>query len=31
VKLSSMPVSKDTYLDGYNLEGFYGIVKYLSK
>jgi len=30
VKLSSMPVSKDTYLDGYNLEGFYGIVKYLS-
>jgi len=31
VKLSSMPVSKDTYLDGYNLEGFYGIVKYLTK
>jgi len=31
VKLSSMPVSKDTYLDGYNLEGFYGIVRYLSK
>jgi CubicO group peptidase (beta-lactamase class C family) len=30
VKLSSMPVSKDTYLDGYNLEGFYGIVRYLS-
>lgn len=29
VKLSSMPVSKDTYLDGYNLEGFYGIVRYL--
>jgi len=31
VKLGSMPVSKDEYLDGYNLEGFYGIVKYLSK
>jgi len=31
VKLGSMPVSKDTYLDGYNLEGFYGIVEYLSK
>jgi len=31
VKLSSMPVSKDTYLDVYNLEGFYGIVKYLTK
>ncbi|QKX18060.1 serine hydrolase [Microbulbifer sp. YPW1] len=30
VKVSSMPVSKDTYLDGYNLEGFYGIVKYLA-
>lgn len=30
VKLGSMPVSKDTYLDGYNLEGFYGIVEYLS-
>jgi len=31
VKVSSMPPSKDTYLDGYNLEGFYGIVDYLSK
>ena len=31
VKVSSMPKSKDTYVDGYNLEGFYGIVKYLSK
>lgn len=31
VKLGSMPVSKDTYLDGYNLEGFYGIVRYLMK
>jgi len=31
VKLSSMPPSKDTYLDGYNLEGFYGIVRYLSE
>ncbi len=31
VKLGSMPVSKDTYLDGYNLEGFYGIVRYLSQ
>lgn len=31
VKVSSMPPSKDTYLDGYNLEGFYGIVKYLSQ
>jgi len=31
VKLGSMPKSKDTYLDGYNLEGFYGIVRYLSK
>ncbi len=31
VKLSSMPPSKDTYLDGYNLEGFYGIVNYFSK
>ncbi len=30
VKLSSMPPSKDTYLDGYNLEGFYGIIRYLS-
>ncbi len=30
VKLGSMPKSKDTYLDGYNLEGFYGIVRYLS-
>ncbi|WP_202395805.1 serine hydrolase domain-containing protein [Stappia sediminis] len=30
VKLSSMPKSKDTYLDGYNLEGFYGIVRYLA-
>lgn len=29
VKLGSMPVSKDTYLDGYNLQGFYGIVEYL--
>jgi len=29
VKLSSMPKSKDTYMDGYNLEGFYGIVRYL--
>jgi len=26
-----MPKSKDTYLDGYNLEGFYGIVNYLTK
>jgi len=31
VKVSSMPKSKDTYLDGYNLEGFYGIVNYLTK
>ncbi len=31
VKLGSMPVSKDEYLDSYNLEGFYGIVRYLSK
>jgi len=31
VKVSSMPKSKDTYVDGYNLEGFYGIVRYLSK
>jgi len=31
IKQSSMPPSKDTYLDGYNLQGFYGIVKYLSK
>jgi len=31
VKLSSWPVSKDTYLDGYSLEGFYGIVKYLAE
>jgi len=30
VKLGSMPVSKDEYLDGYNLEGIYGIVRYLS-
>jgi len=30
VKVSSMPKSKDTYVDGYNLEGFYGIVRYLS-
>jgi len=31
VKLSSMPPSKDEYLDGYNLQAFYGIVRYLSK
>jgi len=31
VKVGSMPVSKDTYLDEYNLEGFYGIVNYLTK
>jgi len=31
VKVSSMPPSKDQYLDGYNLQGFYGIVEYLSK
>ncbi len=31
VKLSSMPPSKDEYLDGYNLKGFYAIVEYLSK
>ncbi len=31
VKLSSMPPSKDEYLDGYNLSAFYGIVEYLSK
>jgi CubicO group peptidase (beta-lactamase class C family) len=31
VKLGSMPVSNDEYLDSYNLEGFYGIVRYLSK
>jgi len=31
IKQSSMPPSKDTYLDGYNLEGFYGIVRYLAK
>jgi len=31
IKQSSMPPSKDTYLDGYNLDGFYGIVKYLAK
>jgi hypothetical protein len=31
VKLSSMPPSKDEYLDGYNLNGFYGIVHYLSE
>ncbi|WP_428674024.1 serine hydrolase domain-containing protein [Roseibium sp.] len=30
VKLSSMPKSKDDYLDAYNLEGFYGIIRYLS-
>ncbi|MDK3075738.1 serine hydrolase [Sedimentitalea sp. JM2-8] len=30
VKQSSMPPSKDTYLDGYNLEGFYGIIRYLA-
>jgi len=30
VKLSSMPVSANEYLDGYNLEGFYGIVRYVS-
>ena len=30
VKLGSMPVSKDEYLDGYNLEGLCGIVRYLS-
>jgi len=31
IKQSSMPPSKDTYLDGYNLQGFYGIVRYLAK
>jgi len=31
VKQSSMPVSKDQYLDTYNLEAFYGIVRYLSQ
>ena len=30
VKVSSMPPSKDEYLDGYNLQGFYGIIEYLS-
>lgn len=30
VKLSSMPKSKDQYLDGYNLEAFYGIIRYIS-
>jgi len=30
VKVGSMPKSKDEYMDGYNLEGFYGIVRYLS-
>ncbi|WP_444886564.1 serine hydrolase domain-containing protein [Microbulbifer sp. JMSA008] len=30
IKQSSMPPSKDTYLDGYNLQGFYGIIKYLA-
>ncbi len=31
VKLSSMPPSKDEYLDSYNLEAFYAIVRYLSE
>jgi len=31
VKQSSMPPSKDTYLDGYNLNGFYAIVRHLSE
>ncbi len=31
VKHSSQPVSKDGYMDGYNLQAFYGIVKYLAK
>jgi CubicO group peptidase (beta-lactamase class C family) len=31
IKLGSMPPSKDTYLDSYNLEGFYGIVNYFSE
>ena len=30
VKLGSMPKSKDTYLDSYNLNVLYGIVEYLS-
>jgi CubicO group peptidase (beta-lactamase class C family) len=30
VKQSSMPPSKDECLDGYNLQGFYAIVRYLS-
>jgi CubicO group peptidase (beta-lactamase class C family) len=30
VKLSSMPPSKDEYLDGYNLNAFYAVVGYLS-
>jgi len=31
VKVRSMSKSKDTCLDGYNLEGFYGVVRYPSK
>jgi len=31
VKQSSMPPSKDAYLDGYNLNAFYAIVRHLSK
>ncbi len=31
VKLSSMPVSASDYMDGYNLQGLYGIVRYLSQ
>ncbi len=31
VKQSSMPPSKDAYLDGYNLNAFYAIVAHLSE
>ncbi len=31
IKQSSMPVSKDAYLDGYNLNSFYAIQDYFSK
>jgi len=31
IKQSSQPVSKDTYLNGYDLNAFYAIVDYLSK
>jgi hypothetical protein len=31
IKQSSQPVSKDTYLNGYDLNAFYAIVGYLGK